>query len=176
VRLLWESTCFGGLSDENSFLRDGAVLNMRAMKWKTVEMEETGPGHVAFHSEGGYIQGMSSTTQHFLCSYSGKPRYPVFPGLASARRNPGHSMCACNSSSQSSSGVEEWRADSTAERTLTYWNWIPKVCKNHFGEPKRQQCQAGELQNMSADRNATLSQSKALALFTQRMRQIRGKP
>lgn len=40
----------GGLSDKNSFLSDAAVLNMRAMKWKTVEIQGKGPGHIAFHS------------------------------------------------------------------------------------------------------------------------------
>ena len=40
----------GGLSEKNSFLSDAAVLNMRAMKWKTVEIQGTGPGHIAFHS------------------------------------------------------------------------------------------------------------------------------
>lgn len=40
----------GGLSDKNSFLSDAAVLNMRSMKWKTLEMQGEGPGHIAFHT------------------------------------------------------------------------------------------------------------------------------
>ena len=40
----------GGLSEKNTFLGDAAVLNLKLMKWKTVEIQGKGPGPIAFHT------------------------------------------------------------------------------------------------------------------------------
>ena len=40
----------GGLNEKNAFLNDAAVLNLKGMKWKTVEVQGAGPGYIAFHT------------------------------------------------------------------------------------------------------------------------------
>ena len=39
----------GGLNEKNAFMSDAAVLSLNKMKWKQVDIQGTGPGHIAFH-------------------------------------------------------------------------------------------------------------------------------